>query len=432
MKKKIAVIGSGASGISVAYHLLQEGVDVHIFEKESEIGGRMSTEDLNGKEVCLGGKNIGKKYPLFREFCKHYGEDDFEEFGLNTSNGQGKKTNTFNSDKRLKSVIELLKGIPLKDIIRLIPMIVAVGRNRNNAYFSGTYFRKFVNKKRKTLTLDSYFSEELQERIIRRITVRTNGAEPSEVPVANFGTNIAMIMDNYEQLRDGPKRLFEKFKKSVHVHLNTEVKELIFENETVKGIITREEKIDFDYVILATPAYITANILSNTHKDLSEKLKSIRYNPVGILVTEYEQDVFSMDKRAWTFPEKSVLSNAGSYGVNDRNIVRYTFSGITSRSLLDKNISVEELVKIAEQEVETYTDLTLGKRVGNVGKIMTHGLCSYSYNHQLLLDDINKIVESKEGMTLAGDYMEGLSIEGCFLSGLKASKNVKIQMNKIG
>jgi phytoene desaturase len=40
MPKKIAIIGSGISGLSAASYLAKEGADVHVFEKNSQAGGR--------------------------------------------------------------------------------------------------------------------------------------------------------------------------------------------------------------------------------------------------------------------------------------------------------------------------------------------------------------------------------------------------------
>ena len=43
--KKIAIIGSGISGLSTAYHLHQD-YDVTIFEKEDYLGGHTDTHTL--------------------------------------------------------------------------------------------------------------------------------------------------------------------------------------------------------------------------------------------------------------------------------------------------------------------------------------------------------------------------------------------------
>jgi phytoene desaturase len=40
MKKKIAIIGSGISGLSAASYCAQAGNEVHVFEKQDQPGGR--------------------------------------------------------------------------------------------------------------------------------------------------------------------------------------------------------------------------------------------------------------------------------------------------------------------------------------------------------------------------------------------------------
>lgn len=421
MKRKIAIIGCGASGMATTWLLDKKKFEIDIFEKEKTIGGRMRTKKLNGRSVSLGGKNIGKKYKLFREFCDHFNENDFEDFGLNSSNGKDEKVKTFDNKSLLKSYLTIIKNTPLIDIVRILPILIAVKVNRKNAYLSGQYFQKKYQGK----ILSSYFSSALYYKLLRPLTVRNNGAEPYEVSVANFGTNISMILDSYEQLKKGPNSLFEKFKKKYNVNTSKEITDIYIENNTIRGIVLSDNSMHFyDAVILATPAHISANILKKTKKQASTLLSNIKYNPVAIIVVKYDKPVFTKNKRAWTFPDTSVLSNAGCYGIKELDVVRYTLSGKLAREIILNTNSIEELVNISEREVNLHTNLTLGEKKGFVGTILKNGLCSYSMNHHELLDNLQSSIKKTNGLFIAGDYIEGVSIEACFESGRKTAREV--------
>ena len=48
MKKSVAVIGAGLAGLRCALLLKEAGIDVHVYEREHHVGGRMKTEKVNG------------------------------------------------------------------------------------------------------------------------------------------------------------------------------------------------------------------------------------------------------------------------------------------------------------------------------------------------------------------------------------------------
>ena len=55
MKKKIAIIGSGFSGLSAAAYSAKLGHEVHVFEKNSSVGGRArSFQTENGYTFDMG------------------------------------------------------------------------------------------------------------------------------------------------------------------------------------------------------------------------------------------------------------------------------------------------------------------------------------------------------------------------------------------
>ena len=61
--KPIVIIGAGLTGLSCAYHLDKAGLDYKIYEKETEIGGRLRTEKINGFTVDRGFQVYLTAYP---------------------------------------------------------------------------------------------------------------------------------------------------------------------------------------------------------------------------------------------------------------------------------------------------------------------------------------------------------------------------------
>lgn len=418
---KVAIIGSGISGLSAAYELHSAGYDVTVFEKDSVIGGRIISSKLGDRDVSLGGKNIGKTYTHFRRMCKELNEVDFEKFGLNsTSHNSSLK---IDKDKPLKSLLSILRNIPLSDILKILPMIRAIKKDRRNAYLSGPYFSNLSNKNR---PLSEVFSEKTVLNIVRPLVVRNNGAEPAELTIETFGTNVSMILDSYEQLRSGPRKLLDKINDLLTVRTDSNVSAIKVENNTAVGILIENRPVEFfDKIVVATTADVASRILKSVHTKLSETLSRIRYNPVGIVVAEYRSDVFKKEQRAFVFPPRNYLSNAGAYGIDDLNIVRYTFSGKESRKFLDSNPTTEELLEVAEREFSTHTGIALPSTAeAKTGAILKAGLSSYSNRHTDTLNEIRAELSKVKGVYLAGDYIEGVSIEACYLSGLNAAKAV--------
>lgn len=63
---KVIVVGAGLAGLSAAYELSQqEGIDLHVLEGRSEVGGRACTQNINGQSVDFGGFIV---YPWYRRF----------------------------------------------------------------------------------------------------------------------------------------------------------------------------------------------------------------------------------------------------------------------------------------------------------------------------------------------------------------------------
>ena len=419
------VVGGGWSGISAAWKLVREGFAVAIYDDGTTLGGRSASETLRGRSVCLGGKNIGRRYSLFREFARAFDVEAYEHFGISSSRIDGGRVVPVDGHRRVRAIARYLRHARLGDVRQFARLQRAIKDHRSNSFLGGLAFAEAAGPD--DIRLSSAFSPYVVDNLIRPMTVRMNGAEPAETYLGNFGTNLSLILDSFEQLTGGFDALFERFSRVVDVHLGHTVDELRIAGNSVSGIVARDSDgsrhdVDADLVVLAVPARAAARLLGPGQPKLGGVLREVRYFPVGVLVVDYDRDVFPVDRRALVFPKESVISNAGAYGLDELNVVRYTFSGAEARNYLDSSPSAEDLLQTPESALDPYVPVRGARARGSVARMWSHGLCAYGPSHGKRLELIHRAVADIRGLGLAGDYMRGASLEACFQAGSEAAE----------
>lgn len=414
------IVGGGASGLAAAFFLKQFGMDSEIVERDSTVGGRMGTAELGGRPLDCGGKNIGRQYKLFRRFAASLGTHPLEYFGLNSSQVVNSKLKTFDSTARFRSMFDLARGTSASDMVRFGKLLLQVKSDEANGYLGSPYSRALAGRY-DSLPVSRYFSPEFCRRIIRPMTVRMNGAEPDEVYMGNLVSNVRMLLDTYEQFTHGLAPLLNSFVHRYEVHVNTSAESLLVTNGRVTGVRVRDAKGNAGElrgagVILATPAPLAAELAEPIAPALNLRLRSVAYYPVTLVLAEYSEPVFSHAVRAVVFDGHEAVSNAGAYGVNDLNLVRYTFSGRTSRRRTSTSIDAEELLRAGETALARHIPFDPRSRRRFVGRHFHRGLCAYTPYHGRFMESVNQELEHTPGLYLTGDYMQGASIEACFRS----------------
>ncbi|KXF81354.1 NAD(P)/FAD-dependent oxidoreductase [Enterovibrio coralii] len=127
-KNKVTIVGGGFTGLSIAYELAKDNIDVLVLESESEIGGLAASFDVSGEKLD--------------RFYHHWFTNDLDvmnlidELGLN-ENIEINPTNTgmyySNNFFKLSTPLDLLKFSPLKlsDRIRLGLLALRARRIQN-------------------------------------------------------------------------------------------------------------------------------------------------------------------------------------------------------------------------------------------------------------------------------------------------------------
>lgn len=411
---RVAVVGAGMSGIAAAHALSQAGYKPEILEAGPTLGGRAGSMQLGDKNIDIGGKNIGRKYLRFREFIRQYGSPPLEFFGINSSTVRNGRLHTLDSQKKLSSLWHVLRLVGAKDFVRLAQLARVVRGSPEEGMLGGAHFSQ-LSEQRDHLPLSAWFGKDTVDGFLRPITLRMNGAEPDRYFFGCLGSNLRMIFDSYDQLTHGMSELLDRFARTVPVSLNTRVVRLLWSGSRVTGVelehAGNRERRHYDAVVLALPAVASARLLEGTQ--IQSALEAVSYNPVTLIVARYSRPIFDHEVRAIVFDAESPLSNAGCYGVNDLDVVRYTLSGRVAANIAE-GAEPAFVLRLAEAQLRRFLPVSERDRIAYVYKHFRHGLCAYGPYHHRLLQQLTAWEGSVSGLTLTGDYVRGASIEACF------------------
>ncbi|MFA1550231.1 FAD-dependent oxidoreductase [Actinomadura chokoriensis] len=423
MSKHIAVVGGGISGIGAAFALHCAGARVELIESGDALGGRCGPTMFGDRPVMLGGKNIGRRYTEFRGFVAAMGDHPFEPFGINTSRIVDGRVRGLSSDNRLNGLRRVLleMGTP-RDTAKLVRYAVRARRSDTGRFLGDEYFAGLAGTADRK-PLSAHFGAKMLENLIRPMTIRMNGAEPDEMYLGTFGTNIGML-DTYDQLTRGLQPVLDAFAEKVDVRLRATVRGLVVRDGRVTGLRisdgegpAREHR--YDGVVLALPAHAAAALVDDDAPTLGKLLSEVRYFPSTVVLVEYDRPVFGREVRAIAL-DGGPCSNIGAYGVEDRHIARYTFSGRLARPVPTPE-RLDGWLDETEEMLRPHLELAGATRVRRLVRSWEAAYCGYVPFHGEFLARLDAELAAVPGLTLAGDYRRGASLEACFRSGLDAA-----------
>lgn len=273
MKKDVAIIGAGFSGLSAACSLAKEGYNVTIFEKNKELGGRARSINLEGFHFDMGptwywmpdvfenffnnfGKKVSDYYTLERldpGYGIYFGENDYLEIPKNFSKlktlfedlepGSAAKLEKFLKYAEYKyqvGINELVykPGISLLELASVKLIYKAIRLNVFQSFHS--YIRK-------------YFSHPKIIQILE-FPILFLGAMPENTPALYSLMNYADIVLGTWYPKKGmstiPVAMGTLAKElGVELKLDANIDKINVENGVAKSISTNDENQTFDIII---------------------------------------------------------------------------------------------------------------------------------------------------------------------------------------
>ncbi len=281
-KSKVAIVGSGFLGLTLALRLAEKGHNVTVFESSPEIGGLASVWQI-------GDLTWDRHYHVVL-LSDSYTRKIIEEVGLKDEFEWVETKTGFYTDGRLVSMsntIEFLKFPPLDLVskLRLGATIFYASRLKNWKALEKVTVEQWLTKLSGKKTFDKIWRPLLKAKLGEAYVETCAAFIWATIQRMYAARNSGLKKEMFGYVRGGYANVLRKFsdvltKKGVDIRLSSPVGKI----EEIAGKInltSREQSEEFDKVILTCPSNIAAKILPQLTDVEKERLNNIRY--LGII-----------------------------------------------------------------------------------------------------------------------------------------------------
>lgn len=306
MTKKIIIIGSGFSSLSASCYLAKAGYDVHIYEKNAQVGGRARQLHRDGFTFDIGptwywmpdvferffgdfGKQSADYYQLTKlnpAYNVYFGEDDY----ISIADTLDKICEAFEAEEegsaaKLRKFIKASEenyNIAIKDLVYrpgVSPLELVTPKTVTKL---GAFISNIKREVRKE------FSNKRLAQILE-FPVLFLGAKPADTPAfynfmnfADFGLGTWHPDKGMYSVIKGIQRLAEEL--GVQIHTNSPAEKIIVEKGKATGIYTNGNLVEADIVLSGADYHHSETLLDEPYRAYSEKYWASRtFAPSSLL-----------------------------------------------------------------------------------------------------------------------------------------------------
>lgn len=291
MKKRIAIIGSGFSGLSAAAYTAKEGHEVHVFEKHNQPGGRARQLKTEEGYVFDMGPSWYWMPDVIQDFFEDFGyatSSFFELISLNPqfemifSNEKLDVPENFEALKETFEKIEKGASFQLENFMKSAKFKYEVGM-KDFVHKPCTNWTEFVSIKiaKNALKLDllsnfrAYVARYFKDKKLRALMefpVIFLGASPEKIPalysLMNYGGYVLGTYypkGGFYQLVLAMKKVAEE--QGAHFHFNCNVDKINVKDKSVSSLVINGEIYEFDEVIASSDYHHTETLLNAEYRN---------------------------------------------------------------------------------------------------------------------------------------------------------------------
>lgn len=454
LKYDVVIIGGGISGLA-ALHFLKTrhaSKNIILLEADSRLGGTIGTDNIDGYSFDWGPNGFLDREPLTLQLCHELGLDDtLERAGNNVSNRfimrggrllevpmspiKFMKSDILSISGRLRILREPFASVSKKTDETIYDFVVRrIGREAAD-YLVQPMVSGVYGGLAEKLSLKSCFGimHEMESEygsLIKAMFAKSRVAKKkgykSGGPAGPGGW--------LTSFNGGLYPLIERFAKlySDFMHTNNHVNKIF---QIAEGYIVQSsgnENIQTSKVIIATPSYKAADIVSELSSTLKEQLDAIPYAPIAVVcLGYYKKDVaHPLDGFGFLVPPKEKKNILGSIWTSSIFANRSPDGEVQFRCMLggDGNHDVinktdDELIELTIRDLNSVVGLKSTPKITKVYK-WNKGIPQFILGHQERLRKIEHELDKLNGIYLAGNAYYGISLNDCVKQAYKIVETI--------
>jgi protoporphyrinogen/coproporphyrinogen III oxidase len=455
--KRIAIIGGGISGLAAAFALekkRQDGAPLEyvLYESSPRLGGVLVTEHVDGCLIEAGPDSFLTEKPWATDLCRELGLED----QLIGSNDPDRKTYIVVKGK----LVEIPDGLMFMVPTKILPTVLSpLFSARTKLRMAKEWFHpphKADGDESVAAMVERHYGAEMVDRLADPLLSGVYGGEASQLSVRAVLPRFAEMEAKYGSLgramlaargkmppsANGPKPLFTSLKDGMQQMVDAVASRLnpaaLRSNVAVQSLQPQNAgwlvsagyaSDQFDGVILATPAHISAALIQISSPQLASELRGIEYTSSITINLAYDQRVRSSLPPGFGFlvPRSEgrrmlaatfVHNKFPHRAPTDRALLRCFIGGTQHANVLQ--MSDAQILSIVREELRLIIGLSADPLFARVYRWRS-AMAQYGVGHLERLQRIDNLLTQVRGLALAGNGYRGIGVPDCIRSGTEAA-----------
>jgi len=202
-------------------------------------------------------------------------------------------------------------------------------------------------------------------------------------------------------------------------------------------VVTGKGELNADAVLLATPAYASADFLDEAAPAISGVLRQIPYATMTVVCFGYEKERINYDLNGFGYliPKQEKLSTLGTLWDSSIFEGRAPEGKVLLRSMVG-GACFPQYIKLSDAEVEKRVRDDLEKTMGITAapsfiRIFRHekAIPQYTVGHAKRLEALSGLLEKQPGLILTGNSYRGIGLNDCVAAAHRGAEDALAQLH---